>query len=83
MQFQVHAVPTLNCQQQWGAHEQFGIAFHVLFGIKNKGGFFCNFSFYKRYSTLLHLPPLKFHCVGGCGDRTQDSCDYGINCQEF
>jgi hypothetical protein len=34
MQFQVHAVPTLNCQQQWGAHELFGIAFHVLFVIK-------------------------------------------------
>jgi hypothetical protein len=22
------------------------------------------------YSTLLHLPPLRFHCVGGCWDRT-------------
>jgi len=29
------------------------------------------FSFYVRYSTLLHLSPLKFHCVGGCWDRTQ------------
>jgi hypothetical protein len=28
--------------------------------------------FYVRYSTLLHLPPL-----GGCGDRTQDCCDFG------
>jgi hypothetical protein len=33
------------------------------------------------YSTLLHLPPLRFHCVGGCWDRTQDSCDYVIGCQ--
>ncbi len=24
------------------------------------------FSFYERYSTLLHLPPLRFYCVGGC-----------------
>jgi hypothetical protein len=24
------------------------------------------------YSTLLHLPPLKFHLVGGCWDRTQE-----------
>jgi hypothetical protein len=24
---------------------------------------------------------LKFHCVGGCWDRTQDSCDFGIGCQ--
>jgi hypothetical protein len=22
--------------------------------------------FYILYSTLLHLPPLRFHCVGGC-----------------
>jgi hypothetical protein len=22
------------------------------------------FLFYVRYSTLLHLPPLRFHCVG-------------------
>ncbi len=36
---------------------------------------------YVLYSTLLHLPPLGFHCVGGCWDRTQDSCDYGIGCQ--
>jgi hypothetical protein len=33
------------------------------------------------FSTLIHLPPLRFHCVGGCWDRTQDSCDYGIDCQ--
>ncbi len=39
------------------------------------------FPFYVRYSTLLHLPPLRFQCVGGCWDRTQDSCDYGIRCQ--
>ncbi len=26
------------------------------------------------YSTLLHMSPLIFHCVGGCWDRTQDSC---------
>ncbi len=28
------------------------------------------------YSTLLHLPPLRFHSVGGC----QDICDFGIAC---
>jgi hypothetical protein len=31
-----------------------------------KGGFLL-------YSTLLHLPPLRFRCVGGCWDRTQYS----------
>jgi hypothetical protein len=40
-------------------------------------GFYCKV----RYSTLLHLPPLRFHCVGGCWDRTEDSCDFGIDSQ--
>ncbi len=26
---------------------------------------------------------LRFHCVEGCWDRTQDSCYYGIGCQTF
>jgi hypothetical protein len=42
---------------------------------------FLIFSMYVLHSTLLHLPPLRFHCVGGCWDRTQDSCDCGIGCQ--
>jgi hypothetical protein len=29
-------------------------------------------------STLLHLLPLKFHCVRGCWEWTQDCCDFGI-----
>ncbi len=33
------------------------------------------FFFYVLYSTL---PPLRFRCVGGCWDRTQDCCDFGI-----
>jgi hypothetical protein len=41
------------------------------------GGFFM----YVLYSTLLHLPPLRFHCVGGCWDRTQDCCGYGNGSQ--
>ncbi len=42
---------------------------------------FFNFFFlqYVRYSTLRHLPLLKFHCVGGCWDQTQDCCDFGID----
>jgi hypothetical protein len=23
------------------------------------------------FSTLLHLPPLRFQCIGGCWDQTQ------------
>jgi hypothetical protein len=33
------------------------------------------------YSTLFHLPPLCFHCVGGCRDQTQDYCDFDIGTQ--
>jgi hypothetical protein len=29
-------------------------------------------------STLFHLPPLRFHCVGGWWDRAPDCCDFGI-----
>ncbi len=36
---------------------------------------------YVLYSTLLHLPPLRFHCVGGCWDRNQDCCDFGTGSQ--
>ncbi len=43
--------------------------------IKILRGIFIDFLFfYIRYSTLLHLPPLRFHCVIGSWDRTQDSC---------
>jgi hypothetical protein len=39
-------------------------------------------TFFSIYlSTLMHLPPLRFHCVGGCWDRTQDCCDIGIGSQ--
>ncbi len=37
--------------------------------------------FYVLSSTLLHLPPLRFHCIGGWWDRTQDCCDFGIGSQ--
>ncbi len=36
-------------------------------------GFFILF-----FYVLLHLPPLRFHCDGGCWDYTQDCCDFGI-----
>jgi hypothetical protein len=39
------------------------------------------FDFFSTLFKLLHLPPLGFHCVGGCWDRIQDSCDFGIGCQ--
>jgi hypothetical protein len=42
-----------------------------------KGGFL-DFSSSVLDSTLLHLPPLIFRCVGECWDRTQDCWDFGI-----
>jgi hypothetical protein len=41
---------------------------------------FLDFNF--CYSKLLHLPPLRFHCVGGCWVRAQDCCDFGIDTRQ-
>jgi hypothetical protein len=51
---------------------------HLQIALFFKGGFFVC---YVLNSTLLYLPSLRFICVGGCWDRTPDSCDYGIDCQ--
>jgi hypothetical protein len=49
---------------------------------KKQGDFFGFFFFYVLFfSTLLHLPLLRLHCVGGGWDRTQDCCDLGIASQ--
>jgi hypothetical protein len=40
------------------------------------GEFFVFFMYFIQH--LLHLPPRRFHCVGGCWDRIQDCCDVGI-----
>ncbi len=53
--------------------------FFYLFFIFGGGFYFC-FSFV-LYSTLLHLPPLRFHCADGCWDRTQDRCNWCIGSQ--
>jgi hypothetical protein len=45
-------------------------AAHAAAESKTTLGFF--FFFCVLYSTLLHLPPLRFHCADGCWDRTQD-----------
>ncbi len=44
-------------------------------------GIFWILLFFVLYSTLLHLPPLRFHCVEGCWDRTQEWCNFGIGSQ--
>ncbi len=46
------------------------------FNINMKEDFFFGGGlFFVLYSTLLHLPPLKFRCADGCWDRTQDRCN--------
>jgi hypothetical protein len=45
----------------------------------SKGDFFLDLVV--LYSTMLYLPPLRFHCVGGCWDRSQNCCDFGTRCQ--
>jgi hypothetical protein len=47
--------------------------------------FCCLIIFFQRrrgcvlYSTLFHPPPLRFYCVEGCWDRTQDCYEFGIS----
>jgi hypothetical protein len=43
--------------------------------IKLKGGFFL--SMYDIPHCFI-CRPFRFQCVGGCWDRTQESCDYGV-----
>jgi hypothetical protein len=57
------------------------IAAFVYVKILLKRGTFFSFYVLVRYSTLLHLPPLRFHCVGGCWYRAKDYCDFGIDNQ--
>jgi hypothetical protein len=60
---------------------------NIFSNIRRKNMFHCFFIsvfffflFYVRYSKPLHLPPLGFHCVGGCWDQTQGWCDFGLGC---
>ncbi len=34
-----------------------------------------------NHSARSHMPPLRFYCVGGCWDQTQDCCDFGTGSQ--
>ncbi len=49
-----------------------------------KGGFFEEFlgnSFLNFIQHCFICRPLRFHCVGGCWDRTRDYCDLGSGSQ--
>ncbi len=64
---------TTERRMQGTGHQPADYTEHIIY----RGIFFM----YVLYSTLLHHPPLRFPCVCGCWDRTQDSCDFGIGCQ--
>jgi hypothetical protein len=49
-------------------------------GILGKEDFW-DFLYFCLRLTLLHGPPLRFHRLGGCWDRMQDCCDFGIDSQ--
>jgi hypothetical protein len=65
-------------------HDSYYIYILIIFlPVKGSETCFCSMClniFYIRYSTLLHLPPLRFHCVGEYW-RTQDCCDFVIDSQ--
>jgi hypothetical protein len=80
-------VPNVDVSLRVSPHDVVGLAGDGVYGAqtglcwnlrkKTRGFFYYDV----RYSTLLHLPLLRFHCVGGCQDRTQDCCDFGIGSQ--
>ncbi len=77
---------TFQRSNSWWKKPKVIISWHCLFKYdfipwKLTGGIFLIFFMYVLYSTLLHLPPLRFHSVGECWDRTQDSCFFGIGWQ--
>ncbi len=55
----------------WGALEGVGPENRYFFGPWNGTSEVLN-------STLIYLTPHRFHSVGGCWDRTQDCCNFGI-----
>jgi hypothetical protein len=50
-------------------HSDGGYIWGEFFGYRYIFSFLC---------TIFNTASLRCHCVGGCWDRTQDSCDYGI-----
>jgi hypothetical protein len=37
--------------------------------------------YFIQHYFIYHPSALRFHCVVGCWDRTQDCCDFGIGSQ--
>jgi hypothetical protein len=48
-----------------------------------KGGFLIFFLFMYIIQKLIHLPPLRLYCVGGCWDGMEPigCCDFGFDSQ--
>jgi hypothetical protein len=41
--------------------------------------YYCNCK--EDFIIFIYLPPVRFLCVEGCWDRTQDCCGFGIDSQ--
>jgi hypothetical protein len=68
--WQAVALPTVLASRGWWFNQR----------QRQKKNFFkvkMDFFLFLLYSTLLH----RRHCVGGCLDRTQDCCNFGVDCQ--
>ncbi len=76
------ALPVERPRRRWSSRRFAFVILNIQFNLQyakyflgDLGGFFI---FYVLYLTLLHLPPLRFHCADGCWDRTQDRCNWCI-----
>jgi hypothetical protein len=65
-----------------GEEEGAALYLHKYWLIKKtiRGDFFGFFLFMSLFNTASSAAP-RFHCVGGCWDRTQDCYDFGMNSQ--
>ncbi len=54
------------CTVQYASPEAEFMTISLFIFISSVTTHFLIFSFYVRYTTLLHLPPLRFHSVEGC-----------------
>jgi hypothetical protein len=54
------------------------LTIQALLFLELQGDFLDFFSYMYGIQHCFICHPLRFHCVGGCWDRTQDFCDFGI-----
>jgi hypothetical protein len=65
------------CSQNMFLHLIFSERRHSQVPVPTAFNKFSIMDFFVLHSTPLHMPLLRIHCVRGCWDRTQYSCDFG------